>query len=191
MGVCWFEWVSVWVRERERERERVCAHARACYKTFLKLHANALLKAMVYNYNVWFNHNVMDVVNVVMFHLVIISDARNEFLPGNNKDVINWTELNWIVPQGLPVQAVTLYHPAPGRIGTWVSILITGILWLRKEVNPCVSQCWDGPLTTMPPKQSYRYATFRSQVFTCLDAQYCETTQGQTTLHLSTPCRWL
>ena len=34
----------------------------------------------------------MDVVNVVMFYLVIIFDATNEFLPGDNKDLLNWIE---------------------------------------------------------------------------------------------------
>ena len=37
----------------------------------------------------WFNYNVMDVVNVVTFYLVIISDATNEFLSGYNKDLLN------------------------------------------------------------------------------------------------------
>ena len=36
----------------------------------------------------------MDVVYVVMFCLVIICDATNEFLPGDSKDLLNWTELN-------------------------------------------------------------------------------------------------
>ena len=31
----------------------------------------------------------MDVVNVAMFYLVIISDITNEFLPGDNKDLLN------------------------------------------------------------------------------------------------------
>ena len=34
-------------------------------------------------------YNAMDVVNVVMFYLVIISDTTNEFLPGNNTDLFN------------------------------------------------------------------------------------------------------
>ena len=41
----------------------------------------------------WFNHNVMDVVNVVTFYSVFISDTTNEFLPGDAKDLLNWTEL--------------------------------------------------------------------------------------------------
>ena len=44
----------------------------------------------------WFDYNVMDVVNVVMLYLVIISDAKNEFLPGDNNALLNWIELNWI-----------------------------------------------------------------------------------------------
>ena len=32
----------------------------------------------------------MDVVNVVIFYLAIISDTTNDFLPGNNKDLLNW-----------------------------------------------------------------------------------------------------
>ena len=45
---------------------------------------------------IWFNYNDMDAVHVLMFHLVIISDATNEFLPGDNKRFIkpSWTELN-------------------------------------------------------------------------------------------------
>ena len=41
------------------------------------MHVKVLLKALVYML-LWFNHNVMDMVNVVMFCLVIISDATNE-----------------------------------------------------------------------------------------------------------------
>ena len=47
----------------------------------------------------WFIHNVMDVVNVVIFFVcfslegdggvVIVSDTTNEFLPGGNKDLLN------------------------------------------------------------------------------------------------------
>ena len=36
----------------------------------------------------------MDVVNVVMFYMVIISDVTNEFLHRDNKDLLNWIELN-------------------------------------------------------------------------------------------------
>ena len=38
---------------------------------------------------IWSNYNVMDVVNVVMFYLAIISDVTNEFLPGDDKDLLN------------------------------------------------------------------------------------------------------
>ena len=37
----------------------------------------------------WFNYNVMDAVNVVMLYLAIIYDTTNEFLPGENKDLLN------------------------------------------------------------------------------------------------------
>ena len=37
----------------------------------------------------WFDYNILDLVNVVMFYLVIISDAINDFLRGDNED---WTE---------------------------------------------------------------------------------------------------
>ena len=33
----------------------------------------------------WFNYNVVDAANVVMFHLVIISDATN----ADNKDLLS------------------------------------------------------------------------------------------------------
>ena len=33
-------------------------------------------------------HNVMDVANVAMLYLVIISDATNEFLLGDKKDLL-------------------------------------------------------------------------------------------------------
>ena len=49
------------------------------------LHDMALLKALVYMI-VCFNYDVIGVVNVVRFHLAIISDATNESLPGDNKD---------------------------------------------------------------------------------------------------------
>ena len=38
----------------------------------------------------------IDAASAVMFHLVIVSDAINDFLPGDNKDLSNWLELNWI-----------------------------------------------------------------------------------------------
>ena len=45
---------------------------------FLNVHVKALLKALAYMI-LWFNHNVMDVVNVAMFYLVIISVAQMNF----------------------------------------------------------------------------------------------------------------
>ena len=36
----------------------------------------------------WFNYNVMDVVDVVTLYFVFISDTTNEFLPGD-KDLLN------------------------------------------------------------------------------------------------------
>ena len=39
---------------------------------------------------------VMDVVHVVMSYLVIISDATDEYLPGDNEVLLNWIESNWI-----------------------------------------------------------------------------------------------
>ena len=52
------------------------------------LHVKALLKALVYII-LWFNYNAMDVVNVIMFYLVIISDTTNKFPPGDNKYLWN------------------------------------------------------------------------------------------------------
>ena len=46
----------------------------------------------------WFDYNIMNVANVVMFYLAIISDATNEFLPGDNKDLLNWISP---VPKGI------------------------------------------------------------------------------------------
>ena len=37
----------------------------------------------------WFSYNIMDVVNIVMFYLVIISEATIEFLSGENTDLLN------------------------------------------------------------------------------------------------------
>ena len=54
---------------------------------FFCLHVKALLKALVYMIS-WITYNVMDALNVVMVYLVIISDAINEFLPGDNKDLL-------------------------------------------------------------------------------------------------------
>ena len=51
----------------------------------LNLHVKALIKALVYMI-LWFNYNVMNVVNIVMFYLIIIFYATNEFLPADNKD---------------------------------------------------------------------------------------------------------
>ena len=51
------------------------------------MHVKALLKALVYMI-LWFDYVMpMDVVNVVMFYLVIMFDATNEFLPGDNGEL--------------------------------------------------------------------------------------------------------
>ena len=63
----------------------VCVCVCVC---FVFLLVKALLKALVYMI-LRFNYNVMDVVNVVMFSWIIISDATNEFIPGNNKGLLN------------------------------------------------------------------------------------------------------
>ena len=52
------------------------------------MHVKAVLKASVFII-LWFNHNVKDVVNVVMLCLVIIFDATNDFIPRDNKDLLN------------------------------------------------------------------------------------------------------
>ena len=66
----------------------VCVYVCVCdFSFYSNMHAQALLKALVYII-LWSNY-VMDVVNVVMFYLIIISDATNEFLPGDNKDLLN------------------------------------------------------------------------------------------------------
>ena len=43
----------------------------------------------------WFNYNVMEVAAVLMFDLAYISVTTNEFLPGDNKDLLNWIEIEW------------------------------------------------------------------------------------------------
>ena len=48
------------------------------------LHIKAFLEALVCMIS-WFTY-AMNVVNVVMFYLVIISDATKEFLPGDDQD---------------------------------------------------------------------------------------------------------
>ena len=35
------------------------------------------------------NYNVMNVITVAMFYLAIIFHDKNEFLPGDNKDLLN------------------------------------------------------------------------------------------------------
>ena len=40
-------------------------------------------------HQLWFNYKVLDLMNVVLFYFVIISDVTNEFLPGDNKDLLN------------------------------------------------------------------------------------------------------
>ena len=80
----------------------VCACACVCVCTYvcvcvcncsvcvcvLHLHVKALLKALECMI-LWFNYNAVDVVNVVMFYLVIISDTTSESLPGDYKDLLN------------------------------------------------------------------------------------------------------
>ena len=36
----------------------------------------------------------MDLVNVVMFDLVIVSDTTTDFLPGDSEDLLNWIDLD-------------------------------------------------------------------------------------------------
>ena len=44
----------------------------------------------IYMYMIsWFKHNAMDVESVVVHYLVFISDTTSEFLPGDNKDLLN------------------------------------------------------------------------------------------------------
>ena len=54
---------------------------------FFHLYVKALLQALSYRI-IRFNSNVMDVVNVIIFYLVLSSDTTNEFLPGGNKDIL-------------------------------------------------------------------------------------------------------
>ena len=58
------------------------------------LHVKVLLKALVYMI-LWSNYNIVDVVNVIMFNLIIISDATNQFLPGDNRGLLNRIELQF------------------------------------------------------------------------------------------------
>ena len=69
-------------------RVRVCVCKCACVRVCVYLHIKVLFNALVYMI-LWFNNNVMDVVNTVMFCLVIISHDINEFLPGDYKDLLN------------------------------------------------------------------------------------------------------
>ena len=48
------------------------------------MYVKTLLKTLVYML-VWFNYSVMDVVNVLVFYLAIISGNTNDFLPGDDK----------------------------------------------------------------------------------------------------------
>ena len=75
----------------------VCAcvrvHVRVvCACVCVYLHVKALVEALLYMM-LWFNYNVMDMINIVMFYVVIISNATHEFLPRGNKDLLNWIEL--------------------------------------------------------------------------------------------------
>ena len=45
----------------------------------------ALVKVLMYKISC----NVIDVINIIKFYVVIISDATNEFLPGHNTDLLN------------------------------------------------------------------------------------------------------
>ena len=58
------------------------------------MHVKALLASLMYMI-LGLYRNTMDVVYVVQLYLVIISDPTDEFLPGDNKDLWNWIELNW------------------------------------------------------------------------------------------------
>ena len=58
---------------------------------FCNLHIKALLKTFI----VWFHYNAMDVINVVVFYLVIISDATNAFLHRDDQDPLNYSELTY------------------------------------------------------------------------------------------------
>ena len=78
-----------WVGVRACVRACVCVCVLCFFLLLFNLHFKALLKALVYMV-LWFDYNVIpvDVVNVT-FYLVIISEATIEFLPGDNKDLLN------------------------------------------------------------------------------------------------------
>ena len=89
MCVC----VCVCARARARVCVCVCFLFVCLVGFFLLPHVKALLKALEYMI-FWFNHSTMDGVIEIMFYLVIISYATNEFLPANNKGFLYWIKLN-------------------------------------------------------------------------------------------------
>ena len=56
--------------------ESVCV----CVLLFSTLHVTTLLKALAYII-LWFNYDIVDVLNVVTFYFINVSDATNKFLP--------------------------------------------------------------------------------------------------------------
>ena len=72
-------------------RACVCVYALACVCVFnLHIKAQGSLNSIgVHDDSIMFYHNVVGVVNAVLFYLVIISDATNKFLHGDNKDFLN------------------------------------------------------------------------------------------------------
>ena len=54
----------------------------------ISLQIKAVLKAVV-DVVLWYNHNVVDVINKGMSYLVITSDATSDFLRGDDKDLLN------------------------------------------------------------------------------------------------------
>ena len=62
----------------------------ACQRLQIHIAACGVFAALVYMI-IRFSYYVMpmDTVNVVMFNFVFISDAANEFIHGDNKDLLN------------------------------------------------------------------------------------------------------
>ena len=135
------------------------------FRQFTQVGSLFLLKALMYKF-IWFNHNVVDMVDVVMFYLVIIADATHDFLSGDHKDLLKWVELNWIGLQAWSLPALytcsSAWHVSSSRQFACIVPLLQRAFYLPYTSAPAGSL---SALCVCSSRQSAHY------IYVCSDRQ--------------------